>query len=101
MKNLLKPTLIAAPAIFALAACDAPPAEDPALENSNEMAVPPVEEPLDTVPMDDTAPVDGNLTGGEAPVVDPTDPAYNTETDTPPLDEGTATDTTEETTTTE
>jgi hypothetical protein len=100
MKYLLKTTLIAAPALFALTACDAPPAEDPALENDNEMIVPPVEEPLDTTPMGD-APVDGNLTGGEAPVANPMDPAYNAETDTPPMDEEAATDTTEETTTTE
>ncbi|MEW4466234.1 hypothetical protein AB1K62_00190 [Parasphingorhabdus sp. JC815] len=70
MTNLLKPALIVTPAIMALAACDAPPAEDPALDadNSAEIISPPIEEPLDAAPIDETAPIDDKLTGGEAPL---------------------------------
>ncbi|QTD56859.1 hypothetical protein [Parasphingorhabdus cellanae] len=70
MKHLLKPALILTPAIFALAACDAPPADDPAadgLEDGTGMEASPMEEPVDTAPMDDTMPADGGLEGGAAP----------------------------------
>ena len=69
MKKLLKPTLIAVPAILALAACDAPPAEAPTadgVEDGTGAMEAPVEEPLDTAPMGE-APVNGNLEGGAAP----------------------------------
>lgn len=70
MKKLFKPALILTPAIFALAACDAPPAEDPAadgLEDGTGMEASPMEEPVDTTPMDDSAPATGGLEGGAAP----------------------------------
>ncbi|GAA0472077.1 hypothetical protein GCM10009096_11450 [Parasphingorhabdus litoris] len=70
MKKLLKPALILTPAIFALAACDAPPAEDPAadgLEDGTGMDASPMEEPVDTGPLDDSAPATGGLEGGAAP----------------------------------
>lgn len=66
MKKLFKPALILTPAIFALAACDAPPADDPAadgMETEGEV----MEEPFETAPMDDTAPANGGLEGGGAP----------------------------------
>lgn len=70
MKNLLKPALILTPAIFALAGCDAPPADDPAvdgMEDGTGMEAAPMEDPVDTAPMDDTLPADGGLEGGAAP----------------------------------
>lgn len=66
MKNLWKPALILTPAIFALAGCDAPPADDPAADGM-EMEGQVMEEPVDTAPMDDTVPADGGLEGGAAP----------------------------------
>jgi hypothetical protein len=70
MKNLLKPALILTPAIFALAACDAPPADDPAadgMEDGSGMDAAPMEAPVDTDPLDQTPPADGGLEGGAAP----------------------------------
>ncbi len=69
MKNLLKPALILTPAIFALAACDAPPADDPAadgLEDGTGMEAAPMEEPVETTPMDEAMPAEGGLEGGGA-----------------------------------
>ncbi|WP_108809671.1 hypothetical protein [Sphingorhabdus sp. Alg231-15] len=66
MKKLMKPALILTPAIFALAACDAPPAEDPAADGM-EIEDGAMEEPVDTGPLDDVAPADGGLEGGAAP----------------------------------
>lgn len=69
MKKLFKPALILTPAIFALAACDAPPADDPAadgLEDGTGMEAAPMEEPVDTGPLDQAPPADGGLEGGGA-----------------------------------
>ncbi|MEH6757341.1 MAG: hypothetical protein V7676_07505 [Parasphingorhabdus sp.] len=63
MKNLFKPALVLTPAIFALAACDTPPAEDPTadtMETEGEL----VENPLETGPMDEALPTEGGLEGG-------------------------------------
>lgn len=70
MKNLWKPALILTPAMFALAACDAPPADDPAadgLEDGTGMEAAPMEEPVDTGPLNQDLPADGGLEGGGVP----------------------------------
>ncbi|MEP3226517.1 MAG: hypothetical protein ABJO01_11120 [Parasphingorhabdus sp.] len=70
---LWKPALFLTPTILAVTACDAPPAEDPAgegLEDGSTMDVTPMEEPIDTGPLDQTVPVDGGLEGGGAPADD-------------------------------
>ncbi|MEP2101801.1 MAG: hypothetical protein ABJP02_09855 [Parasphingorhabdus sp.] len=92
MKHLLKPALILTPAIFALAACDAPPADDPAadgLEDGSGMEASPMEEPVDTAPMDDTMPADGGLEGGAAPADEVLPEAVDA---IPPVGEDSATD---------
>lgn len=66
MKKLLKPALFLTPAIFALAACDAPPAEDPAADGM-EMESEAMGEPVDTETLDQVPSVDGGLEGGAAP----------------------------------
>lgn len=66
MKNLLKPVMILTPVIFALAACDAPPAEDPAADGM-EMEGELIEAPVEAGPMDEVPVTDGGLEGGGAP----------------------------------
>ena len=66
MNNLLKPALILTPAILALGACDAPPAEDPAADGM-EMEGELMEDPVEAQPMDEASPTEGSLEGGGVP----------------------------------
>ena len=89
---LWNPALFLTPALLAVTACDAPPAEDPAsegLEDGGTMDVTPMEEPIDTGPLDQTAPADGGLEGGGAPADDLAPDALDT---VAPVGEGNVTE---------